>query len=67
MNVILYSTGCPKCNILKKKLADAKIDYRVIEDVDVMVSKGLKDVPWLEVDGNLMNFVDSSKWINERV
>lgn len=67
MNVILYSTGCPKCNILKKKLADAKIDYSVIEDVDVMVSKGLKDVPWLEVDGNLMNFVDSSKWINERV
>ena len=67
MNVILYSTGCPKCNILKKKLADAKIDYSVIEDVDVIVSKGLKDVPWLEVDGNLMNFVDSSKWINERV
>ena len=67
MNVILYSTGCPKCNILKKKLADAKIDYKVIEDVDVMVSKGLKEVPWLEVDGNLMNFADSSKWINERV
>ena len=67
MNVILYSTGCPKCNILKKKLADAKIDYKVVEDVDVMLSKGLKDVPWLEVDGNLMNFVDSSKWINERV
>lgn len=67
MNVILYSTGCPKCNILKKKLADAQIDYSVIEDVDVILSKGLKDVPWLEVDGNLMNFVDSSKWINERV
>ena len=67
MNVILYSTGCPKCNILKKKLADAKIDYKVVEDVDVMVSKGLKEVPWLEVDGNLMNFADSSKWINERV
>ena len=67
MNVILYSTGCPKCNILKKKLEDAQIDYNVIEDVDVMVSKGLKEVPWLEVDGNLMNFVDSSKWINERV
>lgn len=67
MNVILYSTGCPKCNILKKKLEDAQIDYNVIEDVDVMLSKGLKEVPWLEVDGNLMNFVDSSKWINERV
>ena len=34
MNVILYSTGCPKCNILKKKLADAQIDYKVIEDVE---------------------------------
>ena len=54
-------------NILKKKLADAHMEYSVVEDVDVMLSKGLKDVPWLEVDGNLMNFVDSSKWINERV
>ena len=67
MNVILYSTGCPKCNILKKKLADAQIDYKVIEDVDVMVSKGLKDVPWLAVAGNLMNIDDSSKWITDRV
>ena len=67
MNVVLYSTGCPKCNILKKKLADAQIDYTVIEDIDVMLSKGLKDVPWLEVDGVLMNFIDSSKWINEVV
>jgi len=67
LNVILYSTGCPKCNILKKKLADAQIDYSIVEDVDVMLSMGLKDVPWLEVDGNLMNFVDSSKWINERM
>ena len=67
MNVILYSTGCPKCNILKKKLEDANMEYSVVEDVDVMLSKGLKEVPWLEVDGNLMNFVDSSKWINERV
>lgn len=67
MNIILYSTGCPKCNILKKKLADAQMEYSVVEDVDVMVSKGLKEVPWLEVDGNLMNFVDSSKWINERI
>ena len=67
MNVILYSTGCPKCNILKKKLADAQIDSTVVEDIDVMLSKGLKDVPWLEVDGVLMNFIDSSKWINEVV
>ena len=64
---MLYSTGCPKCNILKKKLADAQIDYTVVEDIDVMLSKGLKDVPWLEVDGVLMNFIDSSKWINEVV
>ena len=67
MNIILYSTGCPKCNILKKKLADAHMEYSVVEDVDVMLSKGLKEVPWLEVDGNLRNAADSSKCINESV
>ena len=66
MNIVFYSTGCPKCNILKKKLLEAGIEYLVVNDVDVMLEKGIKDVPWLEVDGKLMDFLSSVKWINER-
>ena len=66
MNAVVYSTGCPKCNILKKKLLEAGIEYLVVNDVEVMLEKGIKDVPWLEVDGKLMDFLSSVKWINER-
>ena len=66
MNVVFYSTGCPKCTIRKNKLLEAGIEYLVVNDVDVMLEKGIKDVPWLEVDGKLMDFLSSVKWINER-
>lgn len=63
----MYSTGCPKCNVLKRKLSDAGIEHTVVEDVDTMLAIGLKEVPYLEVDGVLMNFYDACNWINERV
>ena len=64
--VILYSTGCPKCNILIKKLKDKNIKFDEVKDVDLMISKGFMTMPILEVDGNVMNFLESTKWINER-
>ena len=33
MDIILYSTGCPKCKILKKKLEDKNIDYVESDDI----------------------------------
>ena len=55
-NVILYSTGCPKCQVLKKKLDAAGISYTVITDVDEMLALGIKSAPMLEADGRLMDF-----------
>lgn len=66
MNVILYSNHCPKCNILTKKLNDKNIRFKEINDVELMISKGFMSMPMLEVDGNVMNFSDANKWINER-
>lgn len=66
MNAILYSTGCPKCNILKKKLAEKNIEYAENNDINVMALMGIDQVPVLSVDGKLLNFVEANKWINER-
>lgn len=64
MNVILYSTGCPKCNILKTKLNQKNIAYIVNNDIDYMLSRGFNAVPVLEVDGVTMHFEDAIKWVN---
>jgi len=66
MKVTLYSTGCPKCKILTQKLNNKKIEYDVVSDVDIMLSKGFQAVPILEVDNNVMDFLTANKWINER-
>ena len=40
MEVILYSTNCPKCSVLEKKLSSANINYKIVTDTDLMIKKG---------------------------
>ena len=66
MKVILYSTGCPKCNVLKKKLSEKDIVYEEFASVDDMLSMGIKEVPMLGVGEKLMSFKESVDWIKEQ-
>ena len=61
--VILYSTGCPKCRILEKKLDEKKIEYEVVTNRDVMIDKGFSSAPKLEIDGEILDFSDGMRWI----
>ena len=61
--VIMYTTYCPQCKVLEKMLNDKKIEYTQITDIDVMKSKGIQSVPYLEVEGELKNFKESMEWI----
>lgn len=65
MQVILYTTHCPKCLVLEKKLQSKNIDYVENTDADLMISKGFETTPMLEVDGNIMDFKAANTWINE--
>ena len=64
--VKMYTTGCPRCNVLKKKLDEKGIQYEMITDKDIMISKGFSVVPILEADDRIMEFAEAVKWINER-
>ncbi len=66
MEVIFYSTHCPKCIILEKKLKQKNVEYREVNDVDVMQEKGFLQMPMLEVNGVLMDFVETNKWLNNQ-
>ena len=66
MQVILYTTNCPRCNVLKKKLDMAEIEYEICDDEDLMEQKGFMSAPMLEVDGVVMDFGLAVKWIAER-
>ena len=66
MNIILYkSTTCPQCRVVKMKLDKKNIPYIEELDVEVMTARGVKGIPTLEIDGELMtNLSDINKWIN---
>lgn len=64
MEIIFYSTDCPKCKILKKKLDSKDLTYSLVDDVDVMLDLGLMSAPALSVDGKLMDFLDAINFIN---
>lgn len=66
MKVVLYSTNCPKCRLLEKKLNSAKIEYSVITDTNEMQALGLRSAPALKIDDELMDFGAAVRWVNSQ-
>ncbi len=64
--IVLYSTGCPQCNVLKQKLDEHEIDYIIEDNVDLMLEKGFTSAPMLEVDGDVMNLQQAFQWLDNR-
>lgn len=69
MKVVLYgSETCGKCGVLKKKLAQAEIDFDFVAD-ESKVERALPDgwhIPFVVIGERTMNFADTCKWIKER-
>lgn len=65
MEIILYSTGCPRCKVLKKKLDDKHIMYTENNSVDEMMCLGIMQVPVLSVNKNLLDFSQANEWLNQ--
>lgn len=64
MDIILYSTGCPKCNVLKSKLAEKKIEFVENNSIEDMTELGITQVPVLSVCGALLDFKKAVTWVN---
>lgn len=62
----LYQHGCPNCLRLKNKLDAKQIAYENITDKNLMISLGFKSAPKLEVDGEIMDFKEAMKWVEEQ-
>lgn len=66
MNVILYTTNCPKCRVLEAKLKQSNIEFEINNNVELMIEKGFTTAPVLEVDGVAYGFKEAVEWIKER-
>lgn len=62
--MILYSNDCPKCGILKRKLDDKEMEYEIVNDMEIFVSKGFRSMPQLEIDGVVLSYFDAIVYVN---
>lgn len=64
MNIVFYSTHCPRCRVLQKKLNEKHLAYTECNDTEIMLRKGFRSSPMLEVDGVTMEFTQAVTWVN---
>lgn len=65
----LYSTNCPKCKILIKKLQDAKINFDLIENLDEILEASnkfnIQEAPFIVVNDEILyNFPNAIRAIS---
>lgn len=65
MEIIFYTTGCPKCQVLKKKLEMSNLNYKTCSDIEEMSRIGLVNAPALKVDNEILNFKEAVGYVNK--
>ena len=72
--IIFYTTNCPRCQVLKKKMDSLGIDYELNNDIEEMLLQGIQTVPMLRIEEELLDssslttlldFSQAVKWLKE--
>ena len=68
--IIFYTTNCPRCQVLKKKMDSLGIEYELNNDIEEMMLWGVQTVPMLRIekqllDFSLLDFSQAVKWLKE--
>ena len=74
MIITFYTTHCPRCMQLQKKLDSKGIQYDVCTNEELMLSKGINSSPFLSVaeiingepKETLLNFQNAWGWVDKQ-
>lgn len=64
MEIIIFSNGCPRCEVLKTKMDNANLNYKTSTDFQEIIDRGFETLPVLKVNNEYLDFVGAVKWIN---
>ena len=65
-NIIFYTINCSNCNVLKRKLDEKQIVYKLVEGDEAreaMLNAGMTSAPMLKIDDKNMSFIEAIKWV----
>ena len=67
---ILFTTNCPKCKVVEAKLNEKRVDYTKIDDVDLVIKKGLEQniaqAPFMLIENKYLSFMEILSWLEEK-
>lgn len=67
--ITVYSTNCPKCKTLIKKLESSSAEFKVVDDLQEVLKKAeevkIKQAPFMIVDGEekVFDFTEALKYV----
>lgn len=64
--IVLFSTGCPKCRVLLKKLDSKGLDYTENKSIEEMRELGITSAPVLKVGEELLDFKSAIRWVDQQ-
>ena len=64
-DIILYSTNCIRCRLVKQMLDIHNVSYTEINDQQAFEDKELESFPVLEVDGKIMEYSTILTWLKQ--
>lgn len=64
--IVLYSNHCPQCKVLESKLKSNNITFSTIEDIDLMIEKGFRSMPMLQIGDDILNYAEALQWVNQK-
>ena len=62
-DIVLYTTHCPMCLMLERKLKEKNINYIEISNINEIKEAGIKNVPVLKVGNKTMDSYNAMQWI----
>lgn len=63
MEVVLYSSGCPKCEQLEARLAQKGIGFKIDGNLEEVGKMGFMFAPVLKVDNKYMTYEEAVVWL----
>lgn len=61
----LFSTDCPRCKVLEKKLADANFKFVKQNDLQEVIDAGFTSAPVLKINNTYYDFKQAIDWLND--
>lgn len=61
----LFTTGCPRCRVLERKLEAKSVEFEVDDDMSEVIGAGFASAPILKLDdGRYLDFAQANAYIN---